>query len=383
MKRNSIFIFSLLLVSLYLSSCNNDKTDRGSKDYYLFTGTYSPADSTGISVFKFDSETGESSFISGVSGIENPSYLALSPDHKNLYAVSETHHNRDGEVFAYQFDKDKGELSYINRTSVAGDDPCYIITDSLDNTLFVANYTSGSLAVLPIQKNGSVGKLEQLIDHKGQGPVSPNQDSAHVHTTVMASNNEDLFVTDLGTDQIFRYTYNNQTETLQNNPDTTATTAGAGPRLMEFSSDENYLYVIHELGGQLTVYQQDSGSLSKIQEISNLPEGYNGEFPEASDIHLSPDGKFLYTTNRDELNDIVTYEVNEENGKVNEIDRQSTHGKTPRKFIISPDGRFILVGHQNSADITVFKRDEKTGQLRLTPKSIHVPHTVDLKMMPL
>lgn len=349
-------------------------------EYYLFIGTYSPADSNSIFVYKFNSDSGKATFISAVSDIENPSFLTISPDHKNVYAVSETHKN--GKVNAYSFDADKGHLTYINQQLSGGDDPCNIITDTSGKWLFVANYSSGSLSVLPIETDGSVGKVHQNIAHQGHGINPDRQAEAHVHCAVMAPNNKDLFVTDLGMDQVFTYSFNEKTGHLSlGNPPIKDVTPGSGPRLMEFSPSGKYLYLIHEMSGQLTVFEYQSGKLIQVQRISNLPKNYHGKIW-AADVHLSPDGKFLYATNRDDLNDIVTYRVSSQNGEITPIDRSPTGGKTPRNFTISPDGKYVLIGHKNGNEITIFKRNKKTGMLTLTLEHIPVAHVACLKMIP-
>ncbi|HLR38362.1 MAG TPA: lactonase family protein, partial [Chitinophagaceae bacterium] len=246
-----------------------------------------------------------------------------------------------------------------------------------------ANYSSGNLAVLSFSSNGGIDSVVQNIQHHGHGMVSPNQDHAHVHCAVMSPVSNVLFVTDLGLDKIFSYNYNEKTGKLSpGNPATYSVTKGSGPRMMTFSPDGKYLYLIQELGGQITVFGYDSGKLTKVQEISNLPEGYDGRIW-AADIHFSPDGAFLYATNRDDLNDIVTYKVNKENGKITPVHRQPTGGKTPRYFTVTPDGRYVLIGHQNDDAITIFKRNRKTGKLTMTDKRISVPHAVCLKMIPI
>ncbi len=381
----SSFLSYLLLAGVLFGGCNNPSSSKQEDQhlYYLFIGTYNPADSNSLFVYRFNSDSGIAQLISTTSGIKNPTFFTLSPNHQHLYAVSETHHNNDGKVFAYSFHPKEGKLTFVNKQLVEGEDPCNIITDTSGQWLFVSNYTSGNLSVFPLKANGSIGKISQHIQHHGHSIVSPNQDKAHVHCAIMAPNNKDLFVTDLGMDQVFTYSFNEKTGHLSaGTPPTTTVTEGSGPRLMEFSPDGKYLYLIHELGGQITVFRYQSGKLKKVQEISNLPQNYKGRIWSA-DIHLSPDGKYLYAANRDDLNDIVTYKVNKSNGKITPIDRQSTRGKTPRNFMISPDGRYVLIGHKNSGDVTIFKRDKTSGRLTLTDNSIPVAHAVCLKMIPI
>src|SRR5690606_17850802 len=159
--------------------------------YYLFIGTYAPADSESIFVYRFDAETGEAVLISGVSGIENPSFLTLSPDHRFLYAVSDTHGKEGGEVYAYALDKKSGKLRFINKQQSNGKDPCNLVLDKTGKWLFVANYSSGNFSVLPVEADGAIGAPVQTIQHHGQGVHLPQQGAAHVHCVIPAPNNRD------------------------------------------------------------------------------------------------------------------------------------------------------------------------------------------------
>lgn len=386
----SLFLCSFLILALFFSCQNPKKSAKTSKnnentdDYYLLIGTYSPKDTTGIFVYTFNSSTGEATFKSGIDGIENPSFLTPSPDYSSIYAVSETNTNNDGKVYAYAFDRTSGELSFKNQLRVDGGSPCYISIDPLKKTLFVSNYSSGNLSLVSLKEDGSLDTLSQNIKHHGKGIKLPNQNQAHVHSAILGPDHKNLFVTDLGLDKIFTYPYDSDSGSISETADTISVTAGSGPRHMAFSSNGEYLYTIHELGGQLTTFKQEKGHYTQIDEISNLPEDYDGDAPESSDIHITPDGKFLYASNRDGLNDIVAYKINPESGKPKLIDRYATGGKTPRVFTISPDGKFILAGHQRGAEITVFNRDLETGELKpLKDLSIPVARAVYLKLFPI
>jgi 6-phosphogluconolactonase len=385
MKRKYPFAAAVLFAACCLLSnlritAQSMKMDSGDS-YYLFIGTYSPADSNGIFVYRVDRATGHAAFVSAVSGIENPSFLTLSPDHRFLYAVSETHGGQGGHVYAYSFDAATGSLHYLNRQLSGGDDPCNIITDRSGKWLFVANYSSGSLSVLPVEKDGSAGAAVQTIHHHGRG-IKPQQESAHVHCIVQAPGGQDFFVTDLGMDKVFTYRLDERTGTLSAGyPPYTSVLPGSGPRILDFSPDGRHLYLIHELGGEITVFDRQPGKLHIIQTLSNLPEDYHGRIW-AADIHLSPDGRFLYASDRDDLNDIVVYSVDPVTGKLAFLSRTSAEGKTPRNFALTPDGAFVLAGHQHGEDITVFKRDAHTGALAFTGERIPIAHAVCLKLIP-
>ena len=351
------------------------------KEYYVFIGTYAAADKKGLYVYKFNTHTGKAAMIDAVAGVANPSFLALSPDQQHLYVVSETHQKKDGRTYAYRFDYQREKLILLNHSFSKGSDPCNIICDRTGRWLFACNYSSGSLAVLPVQPKGGVGPLVQLVQHKGHSIDKKRQTEAHVHCAQLAPDQRHLLVTDLGMDQVFIYLLDSESGQLSPAvPPFTKVTPGSGPRIITFSADGHFVYLIHELGGQLSVFAYDNGQLTLLQQCSNLPKNYEGKIW-AADLHLSPDGKFLYATNRDDLNDIVTYKVHA-NGKITPIDRQLTGGKTPRNFVISPDGKYLLCGHQNSGEITVFKRNVKNGLLMHVDPDIAVPHAACLQMVP-
>lgn len=349
--------------------------------YYLIVGTYAPADTPAIYVLRFHPATGKADLVSTVTGIENPSFLTLSPDLKYVYAVSETHGGKGGQVYAYGFDRTTGKLRFLNKRFSDGDDPCNIITDATGKWLFVSNYSSGSLSVFPLKGDGSLGEMVTHIQHEGHS-VKPQQKSAHVHCVMPAPNNRDVFVTDLGMDRIFTYELDPATGHLTDGmPAFTSIEKGTGPRHMIFSPDGKFLYLIQELGGKVTVFKYDPGKLTQVQAVSSVPEDYHGRIW-AADIHFSPDGRFLYAANRDDLNDIVIYALDKATGKLTYQDRIKTGGKTARNFTLSPDGGYLLVGHRNGPEIHVFRRDSITGDLTRLRNPILVPRAVCLKMCP-
>lgn len=355
---------------------------QSSHQYYLFVGTYAPADREGIRVYRFDSRTGEAIPVSAVSGIENPSFLTLSSDHRFLYAVSEMHGKDGGEVYAYAFDRQNGRLRFINKRKSDGKDPCNLVLDKTGKWLFVANYSSGNFSEFPIEADGSVGARIRTIQHHGHSVNLPQQSTAHVHCIIPAGNNRDVFVTDLGLDKVFTYELDEGTGDLTaGEPPFTQTAPGTGPRILTSAPDGKHFYLIHELSGDITVYSYAPGRLKQIQTLSGVPENYRGRIW-AADIHLSPDGKFLYASNRDDLNDIVVYSVDENTGALTFKDRVASGGKTPRYFALTPDGAFLLAAHQDSEGIVIFERDAGTGLLKATPHVIRVPGAVCLKMIP-
>jgi len=368
----SIFIFFALSISLSLCS-------QKAKEQFLIIGTYTSEKSEGVYVYKFNTETGENSFISSVK-TSNPSYLVVSPDKKFVYAVNE---DDPGNVTAFVFNKPNNKLLQVNQQPSHGKHPCYITIDKNGKWIIVGNYSSGTLAVYPVNKDGSLGKATDSVLHEGSSVNSERQEAAHVHATVLNNNNKTLYVPDLGMDEVMLYNFDNKTGKLKEfDPPFVATEPGAGPRHIDIHPNGKYAYLMEELTGSVSVYKiEKDGYLSLLQNISGLPRDFDGAIGSA-DIHVSPDGKFLYCSNRGESNTIGIFKINQSNGQLVWIDHQSTLGKTPRNFNFDPTGNFLLVANQNSDEIVIFKRNKETGLLTDTGKRISVSKPVCLKWMP-
>lgn len=383
-KQKIWFLLSCVAASLALftsPALGQNGTGSHTGEYYLFIGTYASADTNDIYVYRFNPATGESSFVSAVKGIENPSFVDLSPDHRFLYAVSETHGGNGGQVYAYTFDRSTGSLHYLDQQLSGGDDPCNITTDKTGHWLFTANYTSGSFSVFPLEKNGRIDKASRNIQDTGHGVNAARQSGPHVHCVLVAPNNREIYVSDLGLDRLFMYDFDPNTGHLKEGyPPFASVVPGTGSRIPDFSPDGKYIYLITEMGGTITQFQYKPGQLHTLSTVSTVPADFKGKFTGA-DIHFSPDGKFLYASDRDDLNDIVWYQVNAATGALTLAGRVSSQGKTPRYFLITPDGKYVLVGHQTSGGIVIFRRDTKTGNLTPTGQRIDVPHAVCIKLM--
>jgi len=347
--------------------------------FNLLIGTYTiPGKSDGIYVYTFNSETGEFRYKAEVTGIKNPSYLVISNDRRNVYAVSEQGDGK-GSVSAYAFDAASGKLILLNTVSAGGDGPCYISVDKDKKFVFVGNYDGGSLSAIPIKSDGSLASDIQFIQHEGSSINKSNQDQPHVHATVLSPDNRYLFVPDLGTDKVNIYSVN----TKSPQPLTPATPAfvsvkaGSGPRHFIFHPSGSVAYLIQEMMGIVTVFDYKDGTLNARHSVTMPPEGFTGKI-DAADIHTSPDGKFLYGSLRGDINEIVIYAVDKK-GDLTYAGRQSTLGKIPRNFAIDPTGKFLLVANQNSDEIIVFHRNLKTGLLIDTGKKISIGKPVCLK----
>jgi 6-phosphogluconolactonase len=373
-------MFKSILVFLFLGlTVSFNVFAQQSKDQYLVIGTYTSGTSDGIYLYKFNTETGENSFVSSAK-TSNPSYLTISPNKKFVYAVNET---APGNVTAFIFNKPNNKLLQVNQQPSHGKDPCYITIDKTGKWIIVGNYSSGTLAVYPVNKDGSLGNATDSIQHEGSSVNSERQEAAHVHATVLNKNNKTLYVPDLGMDKVMLYNLDSKKGKLS--PFSTPfvmTEPGAGPRHIDIHPNGKYAYLMEELTGSISVYQvEKDGYLSLLQNISGLPRDFNGAVGSA-DIHVSPDGKFLYCSNRGESNTIGILKINQNNGELVWVDHQSTMGQTPRNFNFDPTGNFLLVANQNSDDIVIFKRNKETGLLTDTGKRIKVSKPVCLKWMP-
>lgn len=354
------------------------------KSPYLIVGTYTSGKSEGIYVYKFNSETGKAAFTSVVKTV-NPSYLVCSANGHFVFAANETSDAQDktkgGNVSAFSFNKKTGELSFINSVPSGGADPCYVTLDKTGKWVIVGNYTSGSLSVLPVNENGRLSAPSQSIEHIGSGPNKNRQESPHVHSTVLSKDNKFLYASDLGIDKVVIYSFSGATGEIGAAAQNFAEAEkGSGPRHFEFHPNNKYAYLMEELSGAVKVfsYEARNGMLEPIQTISAIEKKFKASNSSA-DIHISPDGKFLYCTNRGESNTITLFNIDPSSGMLQFIKRYDTGGKTPRNFSIDPSGQFLLVANQNSDSIVVFKRNKETGELTDTNIRIQVGSPVCLK----
>lgn len=339
---------------------------------YLILGTYTGSGSKGIYVYRFNTGTGKSDLVSTMES-SNPSFLAISKNGDFVYAVNE---DKPGKVSSYSFNKTTGTLQLLNQVDAEGDHPCYIAIDKTGKWVAVGNYSSGTLALFPVQKDGSLGKSVQVIQHEGSSVNTERQEGPHVHATVFSPDNKFLFVPDLGTDILHVYAFNAKKGTLvpAKSP-LRPSEVGAGPRHLSFSPDGKYVYLLEELTGTIAVYAFQKGKLSLRQNISAQPLDYLGPAGSA-DIHVSPDGQFLYASNRAESNTIGIFKIQQGTGLLSLADHVSTEGKTPRNFNFDPTGNFLLVGNQNSNNVVVFNVDKATGFLRDSGVRMEVPKPV-------
>lgn len=348
----------------------------------LFVGSYTEGySSKGIYVFELDTTSGALSQLSYVDSIVNPSFLTLSTDGKQLYACTETKLERPGTVSAFRVNPTTGQLEFQNKQPAYGRNPVHVSVNKNNKFLVVSNYTDAGIMLYPLKKDGALDSCMQAITFKQEGSktIKKRQEDAHIHAAIFSPNGKFLFAPDLGADQIwiFKFRPTKPKPLLGIKP--LKTHLGAGPRHFIFHPQKNYAYCIEELSGTVTSYHYQNSQLRLIDRdfsYSKHQVSYG-----SADIHISPDGKFLYASNRwyDE-NTIAIFKINAKDGTLKLVDHQATLGDHPRSFALSPNGKFVLVANQATGNIVVFKRDETSGLLSPTPHEVYLNLPSSLKM---
>lgn len=370
----------LLVLSLLLSVFCRAQTPAG-KIYDLVVGTRTHGASDGIYVYRFDTGTGKIIYLNHIGGIADPTYLCISNNKKFVYAVSDKA-TGSGGVYAYKFDAATGRLDSINNQPAFGG-PLYVSVDKAQKNLFVANYQGGVLAVYPINTDGSLGTASQVIQDIGSSINRLRQEGPHVHTAFLSPDEKHLLYTDLGTDKLYIYKYNpSSSPVLKPGPAPFVSgNPGYGPRHIDMSADGKFIYMLQELTGTVTVYRFNRGRPRELQIKSIVPDNFRGDI-QAADIHLSPDGRFLYTSNRGSANEIIQFSVNKVTGLLTFVKRYSSMGKSPRNFVIDPTGSYLFVSNQYSNNVSVFKINKHTGRLTLTPSLINIDTPMCIRFVP-
>lgn len=359
MMKNSIYIIFLLIFSSIYGQENQVK---------FLVGTYTnTCKSEGVYVYDLDLISGNVSMYNHSDKVENPSYLSVSTDSKAIYSVNES--GDKSEVSAFKYNNESGAVSLINKQKAEGSDPCYLIND--DKNVLIANYSSGSISVFKKTKAGGINPAAQIIEHKGRSKNNERQASSHVHQVQFSPDGKYVLASDLGTDKIYIYNYDkNSDNEILSIKDSVQVRRGGGPRHLTFSPNGKFAYLLQELDGVVIAFSYHDGILRKLEETQVVDDDFRGEIGAAA-IKLSPDGKFLYATNRGVANDITVFVVHAD-GRLNYKASYPSGGKGPRDFAIDPSGSYLLVANQNSNEITVFKRDNVSGKLTLTNKTIAI-----------
>src|SRR6266404_2591660 len=385
MSRRRATKLLLLSAPLFLSSAAAAPKRSQNKPYLVFVGTYTnKTASKGIYAYRFDPGIGKLTSLGLAAETEDPSFLAVHPSGKYLYAVNEIDHfgaQKGGAVSAFSIDPRNGKLTLLNQVATQGAGPCHISLDKSGKYVLVANYDGGSIAVFPIGEDGSPASAAAFVQHSGSSVDKERQQGPHAHWIGTSPDNRFALTADLGLDEILLYHFNAAKGALtSNNPPYAKVNPGAGPRHLAFHPNGKFAYVLSEMASSVTAfaYKASNGSLSPLQTISTfsiLRKDQSGP-KEAAEIAVHPNGKFLYASNRAGIDTISTFSIDPAKGTLKLRDEYPTMGKTPRNFAIDPTGKFLLAANQESNNIVIFRIDSTTGALTPTGEIAEAPAPV-------
>ena len=382
------YALNLLYAIALVISITQQSFSQKTKMMDLLVGTFTE---DGMQVYEFNTETGDAKLRSKLI-MPGAIYMVMLKDNKHVYTVSEE--KNEGFVNAFEFNAESGEFKFINKVSSKGSSPSTITTDENEAYAFVSHFGSGNVTVHPLQKDGKIGEAVQVIQHTGSSVHPQRQDRARAHSTEFTPDHRYLMVGDLGIDKIMLYKLtSNKTEPLAPAPTPFVNEkVGGGTRLVIVHPNKKFIYSIQEITADVTAYSYHDGILTALQTITMVsPE--TGDVGSAADIKISPDGKFLYASNRGDVNELVVYAIDLKTGKLELRGRQSTLGRMPRYFVIDPTGNYVLVSNMGGSGkrsgapgstqsgppsaevpnaIVIFKRDKATGLLTDTGKKIDV-----------
>lgn len=374
-----VILFAVFALLTSLAASAADK-------YLFYVGTYTEGtESKGIYAYRFDPSSGEITALGLGAETTNPSFVALHPDGRFLYAVNEVQKYNgpnSGGVSAFSVDRASGKLTFLNGVPSRGADPCYITVDDSGKYVLVANYTGGSIAVFPILSDGKLGDAAAFIQHTGHGTNPQRQEAAHAHSIDLSPDERFAFVDDLGLDELLVYRFDKADGSLTpNHPPFAKLDPGAGPRHFVLDHSGKFAYVVAEMESTVNALAVDlnTGTLRKFETVSTLPKDFKGENDDA-EIHIHPNGRFLYASNRGH-DSIAVFAIDAGKGTLTKIDDVPTGGKIPRSFELDPTGKYLFAANQKSDDITVFRIDEKTGKLTPTGQKLEVASPVCVKFL--
>ncbi len=382
----STLVLSTLILTLALVTPKRAAAKDAGGELFVYIGTYTKGESKGIYVYRFEPKTGKLTKIGLAAETVNPSFVAIHPNHRFLYSVSEIDDfqgKKSGAVSAFSIDGKTGLLTKLNTVSSKGSGPCYVKVDATGKTLLVANYGSGSIAAMPIKDNGELAEAASAIQHVGSGADKERQEGPHAHSINPSPDNRFAIVADLGLDEVLVYKLDAANAVLTpNTPPFTKVAPASGPRHFAFDPAGKFGYVINEMKSTVTAFSYDkaAGTLKEIQTITTLPAGFTAETSTA-EVQVHPSGKFLYGSNRGH-DSIAAFTIDKKTGMLTAAGHTSTQGKTPRNFGIDPTGKFLFAANQDAGGVVVFRIDAKNGKLTPTGDKLDVPFPVCVKFMP-
>ncbi len=386
MTRRELISSSVVPASLLMNFPAPAAAAKG-KDFLVYIGTYTHDQkrSKGIYACRFDAGSGKLEPAGLVAETANPSFLAIHSNAKWLYAVSEMADKggqKTGSVSSFSIEPKSGKLMLRNTVGSKGEGPCYVRTDLTGKNVLVANYGSGSAAVLPIKADGTLADASSVVQHHGTSVDKARQEGPHAHSINVSLDNRFAFVADLGLDKVMIYHFDPVKGTITpNDPPSASVRPGAGPRHFAFHPSGRYAWVIDEMGSTVTGFSYDKakGALTNIQEISTLPPGYKGDTT-CAHVEAHQSGKFLYGSNRGH-NSIVVYSIAPATGQLTYVENASTQGGVPRNFGIDPTGKWLIAANQDTDNLVVFAIDQKTGRLAPTGQKVSCGMPVCVKFM--
>jgi 6-phosphogluconolactonase len=384
-KRLTAVIRLLALVFPILAMSATRDGKKG--DYLLFVGTYTAKDSKGIYAYRLESSSKRLIPLGLVAETPNPSFLAIDPTGRFLYAVNELEKYKgeaSGSISAFAIDKKSGKLSLLNEVSSRGTDPCHVSLDKSGKYVLLANYGSGSVATFPVLKDGRLGEAATFVRHTGSGPDRDRQEGPHAHWIGVTPDNRFAMAADLGIDRVLVYRFNDKSGTLSaNDPPFEKLEPGSGPRHLDFHPNGRFVYVLSELQSKINVfsYNLQQGALRPLQSVETVPEQFSGtNYP--AEIKVHPNGKVLFASNRGH-DSIAVFSIDQKKGTLSLVGQFSTQGKKPRNFEIDPSGSHLFVANQENGNIVIFEIDQATGKLTPTGQVLYVDSPVCLKFMAL
>jgi 6-phosphogluconolactonase len=377
-SRTSLFFALVSAVLCMIFTFGHSTRAAASGKFLVYVGTYTTKQSSkGIYVYRFDATSGQLTSVGLAAESTDPSFLAVHPSGKYLYAVNEVDEfggQKSGAVTAFQIDHKSGLLKVLNQQATRGGGPCHISLDKTGKYVFVANYGGGSVAAFPVHDDGSLGDASAFVQHSGSSIDKERQEKPHAHWIGVSPDNRFVLSADLGLDEVLVYRFDSSKGSLTpNDPPFAKVDSGAGPRHFAFSRSGKFGYVLSEMATTVTAFSYNAakGSLSVIQTVPTLPKDYAGP-KEAAELVVHPSGKFLYASNRAGADAITAFAIDPVKGTLKHIGQFPTKGKTPRNFAIDPSGKFLLAANQESNNIVVFRINTATGALTPTGQTVEV-----------
>lgn len=366
------------LILLFLTTCS--VFSQTSSNTYLFVGSYTSGEvANGIVVYDFNTDNGKLTEIEREGGVINPSFIAISPNGKCLYACTETRLDRHGSVSSFKIDTLTGKITFLNKQSAGGRNPVHVTVSENNKHVVVSNYTDPGICVFECNADGSLKPFSELIEFEGSSIIEGRQDKAHIHSSNFTPDNSYIFSPDLGSDKIRATKFDRKNLLTTIDSLTVSTKKGSGPRHFTFHPNNAFAYCVEELSGSVSAYTYRKGRLTLLGTYASYKR--KRKKYRSADIHVSPDGKHLYASNRKAENSISIYEIDASSGELELIGRQKTYGKTPRSFVIDPTGNFLIVANQSSNNLVIYRRNVKTGLLTKTGRITGLSSPSSLKMI--